>query len=180
MNAFGFPWSGENCWVNAPYKAIGRVWRALREQQAVATLLVPMWESATWWRLVVPEGPHLAECVVDWVWLPRDDPDLFIGGRAPGRTILPPNWPLWPSGLISREENGRIAGFSPRETVAFKAVVKPAGATLGIGKYRVTSSGWASLDVSRDDPVEVALAARLHHSAIAHVAGSTSKEYVKP
>jgi hypothetical protein len=31
VNAFGFPWSGENCWANAPYKAIGRVWRALRE-----------------------------------------------------------------------------------------------------------------------------------------------------
>jgi len=82
--------------------------------------------------------------------------------------------------LISREEKGRIAGISPREIAAFKAVVKPAGAILGIGKNRVTSSGWASLDVNRDDPVEVALAARLQHSAMAHVAGSTSKEYVKP
>ena len=91
----------------------------------------------------------------------------------------PPTGLLWPSGLISRKEKGRVAGFSPRETVAFKAVVKPAGATLGIGKDRVTSSGWASLDINRDDPVEVALAARVHHSAMAHVAGSTSKEYVK-
>jgi hypothetical protein len=91
VNAFGFPWSGENCWANVPYKAIGRVWRALREQQAIATMLVPMWESATWWHLVVPDGPHLSEYVVDWVWLPRGDPDLFIGGKAPGRTILPPN-----------------------------------------------------------------------------------------
>jgi hypothetical protein len=24
VNAFGFLWSGEHCWVNAPYKAIGR------------------------------------------------------------------------------------------------------------------------------------------------------------
>ena len=87
----------------------------------------------------------------------------------------PPTGLLWPSGLISRKEKGRVAGFSPRETVAFKAVVKPAGATLGIGKNRVISSGWASLDVNRDDPVEVALAARLHHSAIAHVAGRRLK-----
>ena len=61
------------------------------EQQAIATLLVPMWESATWWHLVVPDGPHLSEYVVDWVSLPRGDPDLFIGGKAPGRTILSPN-----------------------------------------------------------------------------------------
>ncbi len=47
VNAFGFPWSGENFWVNAPYKAIGRMWRALREQQAVANMLVPMWKSST-------------------------------------------------------------------------------------------------------------------------------------
>ncbi len=87
---------------------------------------------------------------------------------------------LWPSGLISREEKGRIAIISPRETAAFEAVVKHAGATLGIGKNRVTSSGWASLDVNCDDPVEVALVARLQHFAMAHVAGSTSKEYVKP
>ena len=94
LNAFGFPWSGENCWVNAPYKAIGRVWRALREQKAVATILVPMWKSSTWWHLVVPDGSHLSECVVDWVCLPRGDPILFIGGQAPGRTILPPIRPL--------------------------------------------------------------------------------------
>jgi hypothetical protein len=48
VNAFGFPWSGVICWTNAPYKAIGRVWRALREQQAVATVLVSLWESSTW------------------------------------------------------------------------------------------------------------------------------------
>ncbi len=76
----------------------------------------------------------------------------------------PPTSLLWPSGLISREEKDRIAVISPRETAAFKAVVKPAGATLSIGKNRVTSSGWASLDINRDGPVEVDLAARLQHA----------------
>ena len=38
-------------------------------------------------------GLWICGCV-DWVWLPRDDPNLFIEGRAPGRMILPPNWPL--------------------------------------------------------------------------------------
>jgi hypothetical protein len=92
----------------------------------------------------------------------------------------PPNGLLWPSRLISLKEKGIVVRSSPKETDAFKAVVRPAREILGIGKNSVTSSGWASLDVNRDDPVEVALAARLHHSAMAHVAGSTSKEYVGP
>ena len=73
-----------------------------------------------------------------------------------------------------------VIGPSLRETVVFKAVEAPAGAILGIGKNRVTWSGWASLDVNREDPVEVALGARLQHYAMAHVAGSTSKGYVGP
>jgi len=71
-----------------------------------------------------------------------------------------------------------VAGSSLTEIVFFEAVVGPAGAILGIGKNRVTSSGWASLDVNREDPVEVAMGARLQHSTMAHVAGSTSKRYV--
>ena len=73
-----------------------------------------------------------------------------------------------------------IVGSSLREIAAFKAVVAPARAFLGIGKNRVTSSGWASLDVNREDPVEVALVARVQHFAMANVAGSTSKGCMGP
>ncbi len=92
----------------------------------------------------------------------------------------PPAGLLWPSGLISPKEKGIFVRSSPKETDVFKVVVRPAGAILGTGRNSVTSSGWASLDVNRDDLVEVALAAKLQHSAMAHVAGSTSKEYVGP
>jgi hypothetical protein len=94
VNAFGVPCPGENCWFNTPYMAISRVWRALREQQAVATVLVPVCESSTWWHLVVLDGRHLYEFVVDCMWLPRGDPNLFIGGTAPDRSVLPPKSPL--------------------------------------------------------------------------------------
>ncbi len=98
--------------------------------------------------------------------------------KPPVTRSCPPSDLLWPPGLISRKEKGIVVGSSLRETAAFKAVLRHARANLGIGKISVTSSGWASLDVNRDDPVEVALAARLHHYAMAHVAGSASKKYV--
>jgi hypothetical protein len=65
VNAFSFTWIGENCWINAPYRLIGRVWRYLMAQHAVATILVPKWESSTWWHLVVPDASHLSDWVVD-------------------------------------------------------------------------------------------------------------------
>ena len=61
----------------------------------VATLIVPLWEFATWWGLVVPDSAHLAYELVDWVWLDMSDPDLFVHGSAPGgRAVVPPDWPL--------------------------------------------------------------------------------------
>jgi hypothetical protein len=95
VNAFAFDWSGESAWVHCPYRMIGRVWRKLRHDGAAASVLVPRWESATWWGLVLPDAAHFSEEVVDWVWLPRKDPGLFIPGGAPGgRDVLPPEWPF--------------------------------------------------------------------------------------
>ena len=77
-----------------PYMMVGKVWRKLQHDGATSTMLIPEWESSTWCRLVVPDGVHFHETVVDWVWLPRSDPDLFVPGTAPGRTIEPPDWPV--------------------------------------------------------------------------------------
>ena len=41
-------WEGEPMWVNCPYRLLGRVWRKLKHVGATATVLVPLWESATW------------------------------------------------------------------------------------------------------------------------------------
>ena len=57
----------------------------------MATLLLPLWESATFWTLLVPDAIHFAEAVVDWVWLPRMEPTLFVAGFGPtGRDVTPP------------------------------------------------------------------------------------------
>jgi phytoene dehydrogenase-like protein len=84
---------GENCWINCPYSLIGKAWRTLRKQRGLATMLIPLWDSAPWWQLVCPDTNHLSEFVVDWVALPRGDPSLFVAGTAPGRSVLPPDWP---------------------------------------------------------------------------------------
>jgi hypothetical protein len=95
VNAFGFDWSRNNCWINAPFRLIGKVWRKLKAQHVKATIIVPLWTSATWWHLIAPDAFHLSEFVVDWVWLPRNDSSLFVQGKAQnGRTIDPPNWQL--------------------------------------------------------------------------------------
>jgi hypothetical protein len=60
-----------------------------------ATIIVPLWTSATWWHLVAPDSVHLSKFVVDWLWVPRNDPFVFVPGSAPGgRTIPAPNWHL--------------------------------------------------------------------------------------
>jgi hypothetical protein len=56
-------------------------------------MIIPLWESAPWWQLVCPNTEHFSNNVVDWVWLPRNDPTLFEAGTDPGWSILPPDWP---------------------------------------------------------------------------------------
>ncbi len=94
MQAFAYEWRGEVTWIHCPYGMVGRVWQNLQHDGVTATMQIPSWESATLWRLVVPDGAHFDEAAVDWVWLHRSDPDLFVPGTAPGRTIEPPDWPV--------------------------------------------------------------------------------------
>jgi hypothetical protein len=38
---------------------------------------------------------HFAEAVVDWMWLPKMEPTLFLPGVCPGgRDITPPGWQI--------------------------------------------------------------------------------------
>ena len=53
----------------------------------------------------------------------------------------------------------------------------PVGASSGTASKSGRASEWACLDVNRDDPVELALAADLQQAALEHVASSTCKAY---
>ena len=95
FNAFAFDRSGESAWVHCPFRLIRRALRNLKHDGGATTMLVPQWESATWWGLIVPDAAHFSEEVVDWTWLPKGDPSLFVPGGAPGgREVLPPDWQI--------------------------------------------------------------------------------------
>ncbi len=53
----------------------------------------------------------------------------------------------------------------------------PAGTAHGTASKRGRASGWAHLDVNREDPVEMVLASDLQQSALAHVAESSCGKY---
>jgi hypothetical protein len=44
---------------------VDRVWRKLHHDGATTTMLIPVWESSPWWRLVVPGEAHFPKAVVD-------------------------------------------------------------------------------------------------------------------
>ena len=88
-----FDWNLDIFWVHAPFYLIGKIWRKLREQKAIATLIVPFWTSATLEHLIAPDAKHFSELVIDCMWLPMNDSSLFVSGKtASGCIISPPNW----------------------------------------------------------------------------------------
>jgi hypothetical protein len=93
VNSFVFDWSLDNCWIHAPFRIIGKIWRKLSDQRAKATIIAPLWTSSIWWHLIVPDAIYLSNHVVDWMWLPRNDASLFVPGQTPGgRVVFPPDW----------------------------------------------------------------------------------------
>jgi hypothetical protein len=62
-------------------------------------------------------------------------------------------------------------------TGVFTEVVVPVGAARGTAIERDGASRWFHLDVNREDPVEMALAADLQKSALAHVADFSCGKY---
>ena len=104
-----------------------------------------------------------------------------LGVRPRVASFCPPSVGLpWSFGLVSLGEKGEKTKPSVKETVVFKAVVLPTGTALGTGSTRVNLSGWTPMNVNLTDSVEVALAARVQHAAMTHIADSTSEAYVGP
>ncbi len=62
-------------------------------------------------------------------------------------------------------------------TDAFAEVVMPDGASSGTASRSGRASEWSCLDVNRNDPVDMALAADMQQAALENVASTTCKTY---
>ena len=95
VNCFGFDWSDDNCWIHPPFRIIGEIWRNLMKHGFKATIIISLWASSAWWHLIAPDSVHLSNYVVDGLWVPRNDPYVFVPGSAPdGRIVPTPHWQL--------------------------------------------------------------------------------------
>lgn len=93
VDAFAHNWAGENCWINPPFGAIGKVIRHLRQCKAVATMICPQWPGRPWWPLLQPDGKPWASFVVNHCELPTV-PDLFLPGpkHSNKHAVGSPHW----------------------------------------------------------------------------------------
>lgn len=81
VNAFAQgDWRVHNNWCNPPFWLIGRLILFLREVGVAASVVVPCWPRQPWWRLVCPDGRHLADYVLD-VFRISAHPELFSSGE---------------------------------------------------------------------------------------------------
>jgi hypothetical protein len=86
MDAFAIPWhTEERAWINPPWDLLPRVLRKLRLEGGSATVIAPLWRSATWW-------PDLVELAQEMLVF-DPSPDAFLPGHLGSATALGnPNW----------------------------------------------------------------------------------------
>ena len=81
VDAFTFPWEGENVWLTPPLYLIGKVIKMVEFYECHATLIVPKWVSAAWWPLLF-RGTSWCSFVKECIDIPLRD-DTFLQGTCP-------------------------------------------------------------------------------------------------
>ena len=79
VDTFSTSWEGEMNWVVPPVYLVARVIQHAKVCRAKGCMLIPAWESAYFWPLIVPDGLHLADFVHSWCWLPYYEGMLLSG-----------------------------------------------------------------------------------------------------
>jgi hypothetical protein len=77
VDAFSLSWADQNNWLCPPIGSILRVLEKVRADGAVATLIVPQWESSFFWPTVRPNGSSWHELVKDVHRIPA----VYLRGR---------------------------------------------------------------------------------------------------
>ena len=67
VDSFTIEWTGENNWLVPPIHLIPRVLHHLQASQACGTLIVPKWQSSSFWPILFPNGYEHKNHIVDEV-----------------------------------------------------------------------------------------------------------------
>lgn len=109
VDALTQSWAHDNNWINPPWRLIPQVLSKLRRDRAVATLVVPVWPSQSWWPTLLQlvdlsAPPPIALPRVQGVFIPS----------LPTVDLLPEPWkcPNWRVALI------RVSGRRPANSPA--------------------------------------------------------------
>lgn len=100
LNAFSMPWKGENPWINPPWQLIARVLNRIQLEKIEATICVPYYFNASWWKL-------LKEMTIEPPLLLARNKDIFLrhGCETVGETP-------WSTTIIAR-----VSGRDDRKRV---------------------------------------------------------------
>ncbi len=90
------------------------------------------------------------------MWLPRDNPSLFVAGTTPDTSVLPPEWHIVADRVDFRELRASPL-LTKRERCIRGGSMHIAAAFLGIANSNDGVSGWDLQSFNMNDPVEVAL-----------------------
>ena len=96
IDAFTTTWSGENNWLFPPPFLVPKVIKHLKFSEADGTLIVPHWESAPWWPLLIQKKGAFKSFIIDvFVIPPRENMfipavpgDILFGSGKQGFNVL--------------------------------------------------------------------------------------------
>ena len=86
IDAFLVPWSGKNNWPFHPPYLVPKVLRHLEFSKADGTLIVPPWESVSWWPSLIQQKNIFKNFIADiFTITPREK---FIFPAVPQNTVF--------------------------------------------------------------------------------------------
>ena len=81
IDAFTVNCNGVNGLFVPPVFLISRVLKYMKQCKAFGTLIVPFWQSASFWPCLCPNGRNFIDQVVEWVDLPTEK-EFYIPGKS--------------------------------------------------------------------------------------------------
>lgn len=115
VDAFAQSWIGENNWLVPPPNVIAKCIRKIVREECHATMIVPLWPSATFWPLLCNDGLHFNHFVVDWTEI-CPSKYVILKGRAKNTIFGGKNLPFR---MVALRCMGKLHGSNLRRNKYF-------------------------------------------------------------